>query len=229
MPYMHKKRIGLIILFVCIIGLLYYLGVGRFFSLNNIGKLTTYLKTVSEKNYGAAVLTFIGIYTALIMFVLPTVAPLSMAGGFLFGVIPGFGYSLISCTIGSLINFLFIRYVFGAAMRKHYERRLYRFNEKIKLYGPNYLITLHLLTVIPFFIINTMAALTNISLLTFIVTTILGCTPIVFIYSLAGRQLGAIESVRDIFSPQVIIILIVLILIAVIPIFLKKLKQSVEI
>ena len=87
---------------------------------------------------------------------------------------------------------------------------------------------MQLLTVIPFFVINTLAGLADVPLFTFIWTTVLGSLPLLFIYSLAGRQLGEIEAVRDILKPHMVALLIILALLALLPMVIKRLRQSNE-
>ena len=178
--------------------------------------------------YFPAVLIYIGSYALIIALAIPAVAPLTVLGGFLFNALPGLLYALIGATLGSIIYFLFIRYVVSNLVRQRYRARLDKFNEQIKAYGYSYLLTMQLLTVIPFFVINTLAGLADVPLFTFIWTTVLGSLPLLFIYSLAGRQLGEIEAVRDILKPHMVALLIILALLALLPMVIKRLRQSNE-
>ncbi|MFI5333518.1 MAG: VTT domain-containing protein, partial [Candidatus Babeliales bacterium] len=97
-----------------------------------------------------------------------------------------------------------------------------RFNEKIHVYGYNYIIILHYLTVIPLFVINMCAALTPISLGHFVWITLLGSAPLYIVYALAGRELATISCVQDIFSAQIILACALLIVVALIPMLIKR-------
>ena len=163
---------------------------------------------------------------ALIAATLPVVGPLTMLAIYLFGFMPGFIVALFGAACGSTLSFLIIRYALGSLIRKRYKVRLERFNEKIKVYGHSYLLTLQILSVIPYVVINTLAALTDVSVFTSFWTTLVGSMPLIFMYALAGRQLGTLNSVYDIFSPQIFLILGLLALIALLPIIVRRFKKD---
>jgi uncharacterized membrane protein YdjX (TVP38/TMEM64 family) len=205
-----------------IVGIVWYLGLYEYFSLSALQSNRAYLEEMVKANYIKAVLIFIAVYAAVISLGMPGVPPLTLVGGFLFGFLPCIIYASISTTIGTTVSFLVIRYVLGNLIRGKYAQKLDRFNEKIASHGTaSYLLTMQLMGVIPYFVINVLAALTNVSLTTFIWTTCVGSLPILGIYAFAGGQLYSVESVRDIFSPSIIALLVVLILVALMPLFLK--------
>jgi len=80
---------------------------------------------------------------------------------------------------------------------------------------------IQLMGIIPYFVINVLAALTNVSITTFMWTTFVGSLPILGIYAFAGGQLYSVESVKDIFSPSIIALLVVLILDSLMPLLLR--------
>lgn len=210
---------------VCFIGLIYYFGIGSYFTLENLQQKSTYLKGSVASHYVESVLVFILVFVSLILVTLPIVGPMTMLGGYLFGVAPGFLYSLIASTIGSLVSFLIIRYLLASILRHRYKESLAPFSEKMKTHGYNYLLMLQLLSVVPFVVTNTLAALTDVSLFTIFWTTIVGSIPVLLIYAFAGKQLGTIGSAQDILSPQIMLVLVLLACIALIPLFLKKTKK----
>lgn len=224
----YKKSLVIAVTLLVLILLLRKFGVGKYFTLAALKEESVYLKQLAEEYYLPAVLIYIGSYALIIALAIPAVAPLTVLGGFLFNALPGLLYALIGATLGSIIYFLFIRYVVSNLVRQRYRARLDKFNEQIKAYGYSYLLTMQLLTVIPFFVINTLAGLADVPLFTFIWTTVLGSLPLLFIYALAGRQLGEIEAVRDILKPHMVALLIILALLALLPMVIKRLRQSNE-
>lgn len=224
----HKRRIIIILFIIGLIVLLRFLGLTQYFSFAYLKTSSDFFKQFLEKNYWNAVGIYIGIYAILVAVGVPSVAPLTLLGGFLFGVLSGAAYAVISGTIGSLVTFLFIRYLFGAVLQKRYKERLQRFNKQIQEHGVNYLLMLHFLSVVPYFVINSLAALTNISFWTFLWTTVIGSIPLALIYSFAGLQLSNIESARDIFSPSLIILLFLLVLLALMPILIRKYRRRLR-
>ena len=208
---------------VSIIVLVWYLELYKYFTLASLQENRAYLEAVVEQNYIKAVAIFISVYIAVIALAIPGVPPLTMVGGFLFGFLPAGIYATISATIGTTISFLLMRYVLSNVIRGKYAQKLDRFNEKLAAYGPaSYLLMLQFMGLIPYFIINALAALTNVSLFTFVWTTLIGSIPIIFIYAFAGGQLYLVESVNDIFSPSIIALLAFLVFLSLMPLLLKS-------
>jgi uncharacterized membrane protein YdjX (TVP38/TMEM64 family) len=217
-----KKALVLSAIVAVIVAIAWYFGLYKYFSLAALRDNRVYLEEGVKRNYVQAVIIFMTVCTGIIAMGMPGVPPLTMIGGFLFGFVPSALYVCIAATIGTTISFLSIRYVLGNVIRGKYAQKLEKFNEKIASHGAaSYLLTLQLMGVIPYFIINILAALANVSTVTFMWTTFFGSLPILFIYSFAGRQLYMVESASDIFSPSIIALLIVLVPISMLPLFLK--------
>ncbi len=217
-----KKALLFSFVVVSLVLVAWYMGLHEYFSLTSLQNNRAYLEETVKVNYIKAVLIFMAVYVAVIALGMPGVPPLTMFGGFLFGFLPTVVYAIISATVGTTISFLLIRYVLGNLIRGKYAQKLDRFNEKIASHGAaSYLLTLQLMGLIPYFVINVLAALTNVPTITFIWTTFVGSLPILCIYAFAGRQLYMVESVGDIFSPSIIALLVVLVLISMMPLFLK--------
>jgi uncharacterized membrane protein YdjX (TVP38/TMEM64 family) len=222
-----KKALLIVAIALVVIVLVWYSGLYNYFTLTSVQSNRAYLEAIVTQNYWKAVAIFIGIYIAVIALAIPGVPPLTMVGGFLFGLFPGGMYAVTAATIGTTISFLLIRYVLSNLIRGKYAQKLERFNEKIASRGAaSYLLTLQLAGLIPYFIINTLAALANVATTTFVWTTFVGSLPIIFIYAFAGRQLYLVESVRDIFSPSIIGLLLLLIFMSLLlPVLLKRSRR----
>lgn len=225
MTQKHKRRLFIILAIVGLIVLLRLLGLTKYFSLSYLQASSHYFKEFLEEYYWSSATVYIGSYALLIAAGFPSVAPLTLLGGFLFGALPGALYAILGGTIGSIITFVLIRYLFGPILQKKYKERLEKFNKQVHEHGSSYLLMLHFLSVVPYVVINSLAALTNISFWTFFWTTIIGSVPLSLIYSFAGLQLSTVKSVRDIFSPTLIILLFLLILLALLPIVIKRYRK----
>ena len=216
--------VGAIVFFTALI--LRYLGVGKYLSLEQFHANKVYLQEIVSYHYVKSVLIYIGVYTAVIALAIPAFLPLTIIGGFLFGLVPGVLYAAIGATVGSTSSFLIMRYVMANTIRMKYGHKLEKFNERIKAHGvASYLLTLQLLTVIPYFVINALAALADVPFFTFVWTTLAGSLPLLFVYSFAGRELYVVESIGDIFSPPVIILFVLLIFLSLLPMFLRWIRQ----
>jgi len=228
MTQKHKRGIIIVLLLIGLFVLLRFLGVFKYFSFEYLKAYSEYFKEFLQEYYWSSVAIFVGIFALLIAAGFPSVAPLTLLGGFLFGTFSGALYAVVGGTLGSFVTFLVIRYIFGAALQKKYHERLVKFNKHVEEHGVSYLLMLHFLSVVPYVVINSLAALTNVSLWTFLWTTIVGSAPIALIYSYAGVTIGSIRSVRDIFSPSLIILMFLLILISLMPIIIKRYRKMMS-
>ncbi|MCA9770245.1 TVP38/TMEM64 family protein [Candidatus Dependentiae bacterium] len=210
---------------ISILIMIYCMGFGDCFSIGAISRYTRALDVLIRTNYLMAIFLFCVIFAALITASFPIVVPLTLLGGYSFGVLPGTLYSCLAATVGSLISFALFRYVFAKTVQQHYKDRLVIFNQKIKEEGHSYLLTMHFMLV-PFSIINVLAAVTPISWFTFIWTTTVGSFPVLLIYAFVGRQLRTLKSTHGIISWPVMIFLLLLAALAFSPIVIKRLYRK---
>jgi len=225
---MKKRSLRLILFIVALILsalLIRYTNVHEYFSLAALKDDQHFLKQLLTQNYYAAVVVYMLIFVAVIALGIPGSAALTLLGGYLFGALEGGIYSLIGSVTGSTLCFLLFRYVLRSYVGTWYGERVEQFKEQLAQYGASYLLMLHFAIVVPYFVINTLAAVADISFFTFLWTTIAGGIPIVSVYAFAGRQLGTIQSAGDIFSPPVILAFALLIVMACMPIITRKVKK----
>ncbi len=225
MASFHKKILVLLGIFGGIVFVFHYGGFSHYFSLETIQANAAYLQQAVATNYNYSVLLFIAISTALVVLTLPITGPMGIVGGFLFGVVWGTLYAMISVLMGAALSFLVIRYCLSKSFEHKYGERIQKFSAQMKVYGYSYLITLQLLTIVPFFIINTLAALAGVSLFTFLWTTLVGAVPVIFVYAFAGRQLHNITSWSDILSCDILLVLLSLAAIALLPMIIKRFQH----
>jgi len=82
--------------------------------------------------------------------------------------------------------------------------------------------TLRLIPLFPFFLVNLVSGLTRVNVGTYVVATSLGIIPGSFVFAYAGRQLGTINSLKEIASPNVLLAFTMLGLLALVPIVYNK-------
>lgn len=222
-----KKALLVGFVLVSILTLVWYTGIYNYFTLASLKENRAYFEVVVQQHYWRSVVAFIGIYLAVIVVLIPAMPPLTMISGFLFGFFPGVVYAGIGATGGAVLSFLAIRYLLSNLVKGKYAQKLEHFNEKIAKHGTaSYLLTMQLIGVVPYFVITTLAALAHVSLFTFFWTTLAGSFPMLVIYTLAGRQLNFVESAKDIFSPSVITLLVVLVVVSLLPLLLKFSRRA---
>lgn len=220
------KRSILLGIFIIALFFIYMLDLASYLTLEQIKLHKQYLTQLVENHYWYAVCMFIMIYICATTFALPGVAALSIAGGFLFGLFHGSLYTLTGATIGATLCFLITRYIIGSYMQKKYATQLTTFNQNFAKYGAFYLLSLRLIAAIPFFVVNVIAGLTNISIETFIITTIIGTIPGVLIFNFAGQELHKLESIEAIFSKRILFAFFLLALFSLIPVFYKRFSKK---
>ena len=224
-----KKALVVVLLLLFVIILFRYFSIGDYLTFEQLKNNRDYLKQLVKNHYWLSVAIYLSIYLGAIACFIPATPPLTIVGGFLFGVMPGLLYALIGATVGATISFLVVRYVLKNTVSLYFHKKIEQFNKQVTVYGmASYLLILHFATIFPFFVVNTLAALANVPLWTFVWTSLVGSFPSLLVYTLAGRQLGVIDSARDVFSPSVLIVFVILILLVLLPLFLRKFRCSVE-
>ncbi len=214
---------GFLLLFFLIV--FHYFSIGDYLTFEQLKNNRDYLKQLVGRYYWLSIVIYLAIYIGAIACCIPATPPLTIVGGFLFGVMPGLLYALIGATVGATISFLLVRYVLKNTVRVYFHKRIEQFNKQVTVYGmASYLLILQFATIFPFFVLNTLAALAHVPLWVFVWTSLVGSFPSLLVYALAGREFGAIESVRDLFSPSVLIVFVILILLVLLPLFLRKFR-----
>lgn len=214
---------------LAVIALFWYFSIPKYFTLERLREDRAWLTDLMNQNYVAAVGLYMLFFTLIVAVGIPAVGPLTLLGGFLFGVWGGLLYAFIGAITGVTTLFLIVRYIIANTIRRRYAVQLDQFNQRIQSYGHSYLLTMHLMSVVPYFVIATVAGLTDVSVVTFIWTAAVGSLPLLVIYAFAGQQLGSISSMKDILSPQMILALGLLALLALLPILMRRVRETIEI
>jgi uncharacterized membrane protein YdjX (TVP38/TMEM64 family) len=216
-------KIIIAILFAALLGAVFYFDLRQYLSLESLKANRDSLLAFAKANYATAVLLFIGIYILQTACSLPGGALLTIAGGFLFGSVLGTLYVNLGATVGATLAFLAARYLLREWVERKFGDRLGAIQQGFAKNAFSYLMTLRLVPAFPFFLVNLVSGLTRIDLGTYIVATALGIIPGSFVYAYAGRQLGTINSLKEIASPHVLLALTLLGLLALTPVLYRKL------
>lgn len=204
------------------IGAFFYFDLGRFLSLTALKENRDSLLAFTEANFAAAVGIFIAAYAIVTGLSLPGAVILTLAGGFLFGALGATLFVNIGATTGATLAFLTARYLLRDTVEQKFGKWLGPFQEGFAKNAFSYLLTLRLIPLFPFFMVNLVSGLTRVSVGTYVAATALGIIPGSFVYAYAGRQLGAINSLKEIASPNVIGAFVLLGLLALVPAIYKR-------
>jgi uncharacterized membrane protein YdjX (TVP38/TMEM64 family) len=210
------------IIFALAFAAFFYFDLKQYLSLEALKANRDSLLAFTQANYGRAVTFFIVIYIVQTAFSLPGGAILTLTGGFLFGSLLGTVYVNLGATTGATLAFLAARYLLRDWVEAKFGHRLGPIQEGFAKNAFSYLLTLRLIPAFPFFLVNLLSGLTRVSLGTYILATAIGIIPGSFVYAYAGRQLGTINSLKEIASPGVLLAFTLLGLLALAPIVYRK-------
>jgi pyruvate/2-oxoglutarate dehydrogenase complex dihydrolipoamide dehydrogenase (E3) component/uncharacterized membrane protein YdjX (TVP38/TMEM64 family) len=143
-------------------------------------------------------------YVAVTALSLPFAIWMTLGAGALFGVVAGTALVSVAATAGASCAFLAARYLLRDSIRARFGTRLDAVDKGVRRDGAFYLLTLRLIPVVPFFVVNLLMGLTAIPVRTFAWASALGMFPATLLYVNAGTRLSAIDSPADVATPAII-------------------------
>ena len=215
-------RIALLLVFGAAAFAFFYFDLKQYLSLEALKANRDWLLAYTESHYTSAVLIYIALYCLQTAFSLPGAAVFTLAGGFLFGAVLGTLYVNVAATSGATLAFLAARYVLRDWVERKFGDRLRPIQEGFERTAFSYLLTLRLIPLFPFVLVNLVAGLTRISVGTFVAATAIGIIPASFVFANAGRQLGSINALSEIASPRVLGAFALLGVLAIVPIIYRR-------
>jgi uncharacterized membrane protein YdjX (TVP38/TMEM64 family) len=159
---------------------------------------------------------------------LPQGALLTVAGGLLFGTVPGCILTVTGATIGASILLLIVRSAFAQILDRNRHRIPAQVQERLARDGFSYLLALRLVPLFPFWVVNLAAAVANMRLAVFVPATFLGIAPASFVLSSIGAGVGAIlaegktPDLSVLFSLRVLLPLLGLAGLSLLPVLLRR-------
>ena len=220
-----KKRLIVAALVIICIGLIWFSDLHKNLSFEKIKANTVWLHDQVEHYHWWTVMVYIGSFISVVVSCIPGAALMSIIGGFLFGMLEGLLLIITGATIGATLFFLLVRYVLGSYLQMRFKERIVEFNRLFDKKGWLYLLMLRCLPLIPFFMINLFAGLTNVRLSTFIWTTIIGLLPTSLIFCYAGTQIKHINCFADIFTAPIIIALLLMLVLVFLPVLINRYRK----
>ena len=215
-------KIIVLTLFAVAIGAFFYFDLGRYLSLDALKENRDGLLAFTEQHYAAGVALYLGCYIVMVAVSLPGGLVMTLTGGFLFGSLLGTLYANLGATTGATLAFLASRYILRDWVEGKFGHRLGALQEGFSRNAFSYLLTLRLIPIFPFFLVNLVSGLTRVTTLTYIAATSIGIIPAGFVYAYAGRQLGRINSLKEIVSPKILLAFTLLGLLALMPVLYRK-------
>ncbi len=208
----------------------YAFGLHRYLSLETFLDSREALKAFVSDNLLLAGAGFILLYAVLVAVSFPAASLVTIASGFLFGWFLGGVLTVIGATLGATVLFLAARTAFGDVLRRKSGGAIARFAAGFRDDAFAYLLILRLTPVLPFFVVNVAPAFFDVTLGTYVVTTLLGIIPGSMVYAFLGSGLDQAlvnageegVSIADLVTPEMTIALVGLAALAILGVVLKK-------
>jgi len=218
------KKLLLLLLLAGGLAAFLLLGGNRAFNLTTLKVHRETLLLYAQDHRAFMLIAAMVIYTASTALSLPIALLLSLATGFLFGRWVGTAVIVCSATLGATLAFLAARYLFAEAARRRMGHLAERLIEGFHQNDFYYLLSLRLIPLFPFWLVNLAPAFTPIKVRTYVAATALGILPASFIFANLGGSLGEIESADQLLSARTIIALALLAALALLPVLIKRLR-----
>ena len=225
---MNWKRILPLAVLVLLIGAAFAFRIDRYLTLDALRDNRAALLDFVGANGVLAACVYVLAYAAVVALSVPGAAVMTLAGGFLFGVVLGASLTVIGATLGATLLFLIARSAAGDFLRQRAGPFLARMSEGFSKDSFFYLLFLRLVPAFPFWAVNLAPALLGMRLAPFVIATALGIIPGTIVYTAFGASLGHVfdaggqVDLKTVFSPTLIAALIGLGLLALTPVVLKR-------
>ena len=192
---------GAALLLVAAVWAWQHFGLGSLLTLDQLKASRDALVGAYQARPVATAAAFFAVYVAATALSVPGAVVLTLAAGAVFGLGAGFVLVSFASSLGALLAFLAARYLLRDVVQARFGKRLAPINDGMQRDGIFYLLTLRLVPVFPFWLVNLLSGLTPIGAGRFYAVSQLGMLPGTLVYVNAGTQLAAISSLRDVFSP----------------------------
>jgi uncharacterized membrane protein YdjX (TVP38/TMEM64 family) len=219
---------------ILLLGLLLFFvfGLERYLSFEMLRRNHATLTAWVHANTLLAMIAFVLGYAMVVAFSLPVAALLTPLGGFLFGPWLGAALSVVAATLGAVAVFLAARTALRDVFRSKAGGRLQKLEEGFTRDDFNYLLSLRLIPIFPFWLINIVPALLGMRLHRFALATFIGIIPGAIVYAGLGDgfamlfEKGEKPNLGIVFEWRILLPLIGLAALSLVPIAYQRLKKK---
>ncbi|MFM5550213.1 FAD-dependent oxidoreductase [Aeromonas veronii] len=220
---MNRTRLLLALVMGSLIGTFFALDLGRYLTLDALQAQQAAVAQWVDSHFVSASLLFVLIYVLSTALSLPGASLLTLGGSAVFGVAWGLLLVSFASSIGATLAFLSARFLLRDWVTARFGDKLATFQSGMAKEGAFYLLSLRLIPIFPFFLVNLLMGLTPIRVSTYYWVSQLGMLPGTFVYVLAGSELGQLTSTGNILSPG---LMVALTLLGLMPWLVKKLTDK---
>lgn len=216
---MKFKRYLPLFLLAIVLAIILFSGFTKYLGLSTLKENGVELSAFVDRHAVLALVLYVAIYALATAVSIPGAAILTLGGGYLFGTWVGGAATVIGATIGAVIIFYAVRTSLGASLRARAEAsggRLKAVIDGVRDGAFGYILTLRLIPIAPFWLVNVAAAIAHAPFGAYTLATVIGIIPGTFIYCGIGAGIGDVLA-RDeapdlgiVFEPQVFLPLLAL-------------------
>jgi len=200
----NLKKAVLLLVVLGAVALFVWADLGRFLNLQALKEAQGQLEALRSQHPLGLAAAYFAVYVAATALSVPGATIITLAGGAVFGLWWGLLLVSFASTLGATLAFLASRFLLRDTVQARFGQRLAEIERGIEKDGAFYLLSLRLIPVVPFFLINLLMGLTRMRAGTFYAVSQIGMLPGTLVYVNAGTQLAAIGSLRDVLSPALL-------------------------
>jgi len=213
---LFKRYLPLLILVIAVVAV-FASGVTRYLNIESLQTHEAALRGFVGDNLILALVTFVAVYAVATAVSLPGALILTLTGGYLFGTWIGGSATVVGATLGAVLVFYAVRTSLGEALRRRAEAsggKLKAVIDGVEAGAFGYILTLRLVPLAPFWLVNIAAALAHAPIRAYALATFLGIMPATFIYSGIGAGIGDLIARGEtpdagvIFEPKILVPLV---------------------
>ncbi len=217
-------KILLILIFIFFVYIVYHFSLDEYWTLDYVKKNQNLFQSFYQNRPWLTLSIFLLVYVSLTAFSIPGATVLTLIAGATLGLPMGIIFVSIASTLGATFSFLFSRFLFRDYVEKKFHKYFKIINEGIDQNEGSYLLSLRLIPIFPFFVVNLVMGITNISVLKYFFISQIGMLPATIVYINAGLQLGSIQDLNEILSFK---ILASFALLGILPFFFKSIFKMI--
>jgi pyruvate/2-oxoglutarate dehydrogenase complex dihydrolipoamide dehydrogenase (E3) component/uncharacterized membrane protein YdjX (TVP38/TMEM64 family) len=222
---MNTKRTLLIVIIAALIASFFIFDLNQYLTLESLKSNQQALAQFIQENWLLAFFAYLVIYASATALSVPGAAILTLGAGALFGFTWGLLLASFASSIGATLAFLASRFLLRDWVKSTFSKKLESIDKGIEKDGAFYLLSLRLVPIFPFFMINLVMGVTGIQTFTYYWVSQLGMLIGTAVYVNAGTQLIEINQLSDIVSGDLILSFVLL---GIFPIIAKFILNALQ-
>jgi len=179
----------------------YLAGLHEYFTLSSLIKHRGELAGFVSDNLVIAMVVYVLLYITIVAVSFPGASALTITSGLLFGgILAGF-LTVIGATMGAVIIFLIARSSLGDVLEKKAGPFVSKMIAGFQKDQFQYLLTLRLTPVFPFWVVNIVPALLKMRVFPYALATFIGIIPGTFAFAYIGAGLDSVIAAQEVANP----------------------------